>query len=179
MTNEIMNKLSEITLAPWIQKGTALIGKERIIGGNLFRHQMMTLAILIDYSKIDRILLCASVIHDLFEDTDTKESELYIDDNAPEIINLVKEVTRRKDETKREYLSRLVKNGSEKAWILKSADRLSNLIDINLDIFGREFIIRYLGETEEFILPKVAELDKNMFREMTDLIERKKKLIYI
>ena len=61
MKPEEMQRLSEMHLAPYMQLATGLIGKARHAGGNMFRHQMDTLAILIDYGYIDSVLLKASV----------------------------------------------------------------------------------------------------------------------
>ena len=60
--------LSSITMAPYIVKAMALIGVTRRAGSNMFRHQLSTMGILLDYRIIDPVLLKASVIHDLFED---------------------------------------------------------------------------------------------------------------
>ena len=61
MSEQQMQKLSDMRLAPYMQLATGLIGKERHAGGNMFRHQMDTLAILIDYGYIDSVLLKASM----------------------------------------------------------------------------------------------------------------------
>jgi len=64
-----IEKLKNLVLAPYILKATALIGKQRNVGGNQFRHAMATFAILLDYKLFDDpILLKAAVIHDLIED---------------------------------------------------------------------------------------------------------------
>ena len=68
MNTEAMLQLKGIYLAPYFQLATALIGKSRHDGGNMFRHQIDTMGILIDYGYIDSVLLKASVIHDLIED---------------------------------------------------------------------------------------------------------------
>ena len=60
--------LGSITMAPYIVKAMALIGVKRRGGSNMFRHQISTMAILLDYKIIDPVLLKAAVIHDLFED---------------------------------------------------------------------------------------------------------------
>ena len=38
-------KLRNLILAPYIIKATALIGKRRVTGGNMFRHQIATMGI--------------------------------------------------------------------------------------------------------------------------------------
>ena len=68
MDNESMLQLKGIYLAPYMQLATQLIGKARYAGGNMFRHQIDTMGILIDYGYIDSILLKASVVHDCIED---------------------------------------------------------------------------------------------------------------
>ena len=49
MNEEGMVQLKGTVLAPYMQLASSLIGKARHAGGNMFRHQMDTLAILIDY----------------------------------------------------------------------------------------------------------------------------------
>lgn len=86
--NEI-EKLRNLFLASYIIKATALIGKQRGVGGNQFRHAFATLAILIDYKLFDDyFLLKASVIHDLIEDDpETNEHELRcIDDQSENFV---------------------------------------------------------------------------------------------
>ena len=68
MNRQSMLQLKELSLAPYIQLATALIGKSRHAGGNMFRRQIDTLGILIDYGYIDDVILKASLIHDLIED---------------------------------------------------------------------------------------------------------------
>jgi c-di-GMP-related signal transduction protein len=70
MNSQQMQKLSDMRLAPYMQLATGLIGKARHAGGNMFRHQMDTLAILIDYGYIDSVLLKASI--DMLRETHKK-----------------------------------------------------------------------------------------------------------
>ena len=46
MDSKSMQQLADMRLAPYMQLATGLIGKERHAGGNMFRHQMDTLAAL-------------------------------------------------------------------------------------------------------------------------------------
>ena len=68
---DLEQSLRNLTLAPYIVKATALIGIKRRGGSNMFRHQLSTMAILLDYKVTDPVLLKAAVIHDLFEDAAT------------------------------------------------------------------------------------------------------------
>ena len=57
MNEQQMLQLSNIHFAPYIQLATALIGKARHAGGNMFRHQMDTFAILLDTDILIRFCL--------------------------------------------------------------------------------------------------------------------------
>ena len=95
---DLEKHLSNITLAPYIFKAMALIGVRRRAGSNMFRHQIGTMGILLDYKFIDPVLLKASVIHDLFEDASgmpgvSKEEIVKIDGDGPAVYDLAMEVT--------------------------------------------------------------------------------------
>lgn len=171
-------KLKNLVLAPYIIKATALIGKQRGVGGNQFRHALATMAILIDYKLIDDyVLLKAAVIHDLLEDVpETDEKELrQIDDQANQVVDLVLEVTRRKGVSKANFLKNILEKGSRNAKILKVADRISNLTDLHRDQYSRKKMTDYLDQTEKYILPMALEVNPNMAIELKDLIEKRRK----
>jgi GTP pyrophosphokinase len=176
-------KLKNLVLAPYILKATALIGKQRNVGGNQFRHAMATLAILLDYKLFNNyILLKASVIHDLLEDVpETDEQELLqIDDQANQVVDLVLEVTRPKGMAKANFLKGILEHGSHNAKLLKVADRISNLTDLHRDHYSKARMINYLDQTEKYILPMALEVNKNMAVELQDLVtKRRKQLNYI
>ncbi len=179
MEQSNLEELAAVTLTPYIQRATALIGVPRKIGGNQFRHMMATLGILVDYKIVDSIILKASVIHDLLEDIPETDQQIILnaDVEGSEVLTIVRELTRRPDESKTDYLIRIRDEASFNSKIIKLADRISNLTDINTDIFDYEFISRYIDETEKYILPMAKEINENMYKELYDLIVRKKKLI--
>jgi GTP pyrophosphokinase len=164
----------------------ALIGVRRKAGSNMFRHQIATMGILLDYKIIDPVLLKAAVIHDLFEDAVgmpgvTREEIVSLDSDGPAVYDLVMEVTIRKkegvEEPKRDYLTRIMQTGSGRAKILKLADRLSNLFALGF-VHDAAFVKRYLEETRTYILPYAEQINKDMYREFTDLLaDRDKKLV--
>ena len=178
MKLEEMQKLSDMHIAPYMQLATGLIGKARHAGGNMFRHQMDTLAILIDYGYIDSVLLKASVVHDTVEDIPDFDRNLIInaDEEGEEVLNLVLEVTRREDEDKRQFLKRILDTGSQKAKILKCADRISNMISLGY-VTDPKFIERYCDETEFFLLPMAIEIDYNMYQELINLIMSRRRYL--
>ena len=165
-----MLQLKNIFLAPYMQLATELIGKARHAGGNMFRHQMDTMAILIDYGYIDPVLLKASVCHDCVEDIpDFDKTRILVNEDGEEVLNLVLEVSRKKGESKEAFLQRIIDSGSQNAKILKCADRISNMISLGF-VTDPKFIERYCDETEYYILPMALEIDYNMYQELINLI---------
>ena len=180
MDNKEKARLENMVLAPYIQKATALRGKKRFVGGNQFRHALSTMGILFDYLIIDPVLLKAAIIHDLFEDLNestSPEDIIRIDSDGQEVYKLVMEVTRRCtegiQEPKEEFLQRILDKGSDKAKILKCADRISNLTDLHTDIFNKSFVRKYLKETKKYVLPMARQVNKNMVLELEDIISRR------
>jgi (p)ppGpp synthase/HD superfamily hydrolase len=178
MTTEEMFVLSGTHLAPYIQLATNLIGKTREGGGNMFRHQIDTMAILLDHGYINSILLKAALVHDLLEDIpDFSHNRLVnVDYEGPAVYDLVLEVTRSPEQTKAEFLTRIFENGSHNAKILKVADRISNMISLGF-VNRPEFLIRYTKETVDYVLPIAEEIDKAMLRELNSLVESRRKSI--
>ena len=128
--DNLEQSLGRITMAPYIVKAMALIGVKRRGGSNMFRHQISTMGILLDYKIVDPVLLKAAVIHDLFEDAPTMpgvtEAEIAgIDADGPAVYALVMEVTPRViggvKEPKTEFLRRVMEEGSHRAKVLKLA----------------------------------------------------------
>jgi len=177
-----IEKLKNLVLAPYIIKALALIGKQRGVGGNQFRHAMATMAILLDYKLFDDyVLLKASVIHDLLEDVpETNEFEIrIIDGQADQVLELVKEVTRPEWMSKDNYLKRLLDQGSYNAKLLKCADRISNLTDLHRDTQSEQKISDYLDQTEKYVIPMAQQVNKDMFIELTDLVRRRRQFLKI
>lgn len=183
--NDFEQSLTHLTLAPYIVKAMALIGVKRRGGSNMFRHQLSTMAILLDYKVLDPVLLKASVIHDLFEDAPsmpgvTEDEIVRIDSDGPAVYALVMEVTIRVvqaiREPKSEYLLRIMQRGSSRARVLKLADRISNLTALGF-VHEVAFVRRYLDETKSYILPHAEPVNANMFRELSDLVENRGQLL--
>ena len=179
--------LTNLTVAPYVVKGMALIGVTRRGGSNMFRHQISTFGILLDYKVVDPVLLKAALIHDLFEDASsmpgvTRDEITRLDADGPAVYDLVMEVTVRTvggiKEPKREYLLRVLLDGSRRAKLLKLADRISNLTALGF-VHDIEFVRRYVAETQECILPYAEEIEANMFRELSDLVESRRRVLAV
>jgi (p)ppGpp synthase/HD superfamily hydrolase len=183
--DDIELSLRTLTLAPYIVKAMALIGVRRRGGSNMFRHQLSTMAILLDYKVLDPVLLKAAVIHDLFEDAPTlpgvTRGEIErIDTDGPAVFDLVMEVTIRSTngvrEPKADYLLRIMQSGSARARLLKLADRISNLTALGF-VHDAAFVRRYIDETRAYVLPHAAAVNANMFRELSDLVDNRELFI--
>jgi GTP pyrophosphokinase len=164
----------DISLWSYIELSRFLIKKERRGFGNMFRHQLETFAILLEYGYEDPVLLKAALIHDLFEDGHKVGFTMFdkvktIDSDGREVYNLVQELTIRIEndieEPKNQFLERIMKEGSQSAKILKLADRLSNINSL-LATHDIPFMKRYLEETNLYILPYAEGIDTNMAGEL-------------
>lgn len=177
-TRRDLRPLTSIHIAPYMQVATALIGKAREGGGNMFRHQVDTMSVLIDYGYIDSILLKAALIHDVIEDIDdfNVNDILSIDSEAGQVYNLVLEVTKKKGQKKPDYLKGIIKHGSEKAKILKCADRISNMVSLGF-VNEPEFIERYCDETEVYVFPIALAVNFNMYEELLNLVMSRRKYL--
>ena len=88
-----------------------------------FAHVIQVYNVLQDVTD-DEATLCAGLLHDVIEDTDTTYEEL-VHEFTKEIADLVMEVTFDGDKETGRYFPRL---HSHKAIVVKFADRLSNLV---------------------------------------------------
>jgi GTP pyrophosphokinase len=165
---------------PYIARARILKKKNRRGFGNMFRHQMDTFAILVDYGYEDPVLLKASLIHDLLEDGPrfediTADDIENIDGDGDAVASIVQEVTQREkdgvEESKKDFLLRIMNSGSEKARILKLADRIANVSTL-VGTNNRKFVTRYLKETKDYILPYAKAIDPKMYIELKEIIQK-------
>lgn len=179
--------LTRLTVAPYIVKAMALIGVRRRGGSNMFRHQVSTFGILLDYKIVDPVLLKAAMIHDLFEDAVampgvTQDEISGLDADGPAVYDLVMEVTIRMvngaREPKSDYLLRIMVNGSPRARTLKLADRISNITALGF-VHDMAFVKKYLTETRDCVLPYAERVNPDMYRELSDLVENRSRLLQL
>ena len=175
-----LEALRNLVLAPYIIKATALIAVDRKVGGNQFRHCFSTLGILLDYKFYDNsILLKASLLHDFLEDLpESRVDEIrWIDNEGPQVVELVLEVTKRKEDSKFQYLQKILNTGSRNALILKCADRISNLTDLHRDTHTDQKISDYLDQTEKFVIPMARKVNMDMVLELTNLVTKRREIL--
>jgi GTP pyrophosphokinase len=166
--------MPQLNLYPYLPYSLHLAAKPRRGGGNMFRHQMETLAILLEYGYTEPVLLKAALIHDLLEDGHKVDFRTHheiadIDGDGPAVLELVKEVSIREvdgvEEPKAEFLHRIMTCGTEWAKVLKLADRISNINALPLTR-DNEFIGRYIVETQKCILPFAEAINPRMAEEL-------------
>jgi hypothetical protein len=174
--------LSNLVLSPYIFMATSLIGKNRRVGSNQFRHVFSVLGILLDYKYFSNpVLLKASVIHDLLEDipsTDIKELRS-IDQDADSVVDLVLEVTRQINETKEEYLKRILDEGSINAKILTAANYVSILTDLDNDMFTKKALEKYITLVKKYVLPMAVQINTNMAQELDGLLRKRQAMFQL
>lgn len=163
---------------PYLTFSRHLAAKPRRGVGNMFRHQVETFAILMEYGYTEPVLLKAALIHDIVEDG-KKVGFMAIDDiektdaDGPAVMYLVREVSQwlvnGVKEPKKDFLLRVMENGSANAKILKLADRISNLTALSLS-GNKQFIASYIEETCLYILPYAKGVSEPMASELQKLI---------
>ena len=105
---------------------------------------MQVADILKTYSS-DPHVIAAALLHDTIEDTDTSYTELEAT-FGKKVANLVKELTSDKNiSNKVEYLTKKMIHMSPDALLIKLADRLSNVSDLQND---KKFALRYSAQTQ-------------------------------
>jgi len=170
--------MNNSNLSPYLPYSLRLAAKPRRGGGNMFRHQMETFAILLEFGYTDPVLLKAAMIHDIVEDgaevgfTAFNDIEK-TDADGSVVMALVREVSQRlvngQKEPKKEFLLRVMVHGSANAKILKMADRISNLSALSL-AGNKQFIAAYIEETCLYILPYAKGVSEPMAGELQKLI---------
>lgn len=140
----------------------------------MFRHQIDTFGILLEFGHDDPVLLKASLIHDLLEDGHKVgftefETIIGVDADGKKVFDLVSEVSIRThngiEEPKQVFLERVIKSGTRRARLLKLADRLANINTLYASN-DRDFIKKYILETRMYILPFAGEIDNRIAEEL-------------
>lgn len=119
-------------------------------------------------------LLCAALLHDLVEDTDTTLDEIE-DRFGPQVGELVRALTYpplKEGESKHarnlRYLEHLRWEGRD-AQILKSADRLDNVLTM-AGAFTPERAAEYLRETREGLLPLTLACNTALYHALAEAV---------
>ncbi len=135
-------------------------------------HPIGVVNILSDFTN-DEAIICAAYLHDTIEDTNTNLLELKTMFNQ-EIASLVEELTSHKKDQEKigkpQYLSRKLNGMSEKAKMIKFADRLHNVSNIGKGPIN--FSRRYAQETA-FILNNISFKPNKIYEQLIGKIWEK------
>lgn len=152
--------------------------QERRSGEPYITHPIKVAVIIRENKESHKIneLVSAALLHDILEDTIVDERELKeLFGNL--VLSLVKELTTDEQEEeklgKKEYLAKKMKNMSSWALVIKLADRLDNVSDMNTA--NPEFKKRYTEETE-YILKEI-ESKRELSKTHKNLIKKIKEKI--
>ena len=121
----------------------------------------------------------AAILHDVVEDTPISLSEIGRHFGG-EVMALVDELTNDREaiakEGKKEYLSKKLNLMTERAFTIKLCDRLSNVISLEKPNIPKEFIKRYVEETQYMLDSVSRELNESQ-NKLTSRI--KKMLVFL
>lgn len=160
--------------------------KRKFSSEDYSEHPKRVAEIIRKYKKSHKIneLICAALLHDTLEDTNTKESELK-ELFGDLVTSLVKELSSNKEEVKetgkKEYLSKKMSHVmSSWALVIKLADRLDNINSSkkieSLTDESNKFSKRYYEETEHILenLEKNRKLSKTQQKLVNEIRENLK-----
>ncbi len=119
----------------------------------------------------DDAILSAILLHDVVEDTDALLDDLPVSDEIKEIVDLVtfKRIEGKTyKECKEIYYNKLKDN--KKACIVKIIDRCNN-VSTMAGCYNRDRLIKYINETEEFIIPIVNHLKNTEYSDMAFIVK--------
>jgi len=129
-----------------------------------FNHPVQ-IALMAFRKNLSTSIIKASLLHDVVEDTSYTYEDLEKEGIESYVIQLIKDVTREKNEDRKTYMER-VKNLTGESKIIKCLDRYQNLLRA-FTLKKIDFLNRYINETETFYLPAF-----NKYRELSDLADR-------
>ena len=69
-----------------------------------------------------------------------------------------------------------MQSGSARAKVLKLADRISNITALGF-VHDVAFVKKYLRETRACILPHAEQVNPDIFRELSDLVENREQML--
>lgn len=134
-------------------------------------HPLRILSLLrsVGFSEVeDQELMIAALFHDLIEDTTVKKKDI-INQFGEKIASIVEELSKPNDITKKKYLQSF-KNASKEAKIVKMADRIDNLLDMNIPYWSIERKRNY-AEDAKIILEYCSSANHELSLYLNSIID--------
>ena len=116
----------------------------------------------------DEDLMIAALFHDLVEDTDVSLDDI-INYFGEKISLIVGELSKPKNGSKEDWL-KIFNKFSKEAQIIKMADRIDNLMDMNIAIWSNEKKKSY-AEQAKIILEKCGKVNSELALQLEKVIE--------
>ena len=114
-------------------------------------------------------MMIAALLHDLLEDTDITVEEIR-NQFGKKVASIVKELTKPEQINKDEWLKSL-ETASNEAKIIKMADRIDNLMDMNSGVWSIEKQKSY-AEQGKIILEKCGSAHSDLAFKLNETIEK-------
>ena len=182
LEQRIINHVGESACPP-VHKAVSLArekhqGQFRKDGSDYITHPLRVCLLLLEVGGLDSPdLLCAALLHDVVEDTDTMVEEL-TGEYGSKVSDLVRSVTladlrkgQSRSERDRAHFSSLSWEGRD-AQILRSADRLDNISDMD-DNFPKNRREEYLQDTRDGLLPLTLACNTGLFHALDQALTSK------
>jgi len=182
LEQRIINHVGESAWPP-VHKAVSLarekhLGQLRKDGADYITHPLRVCLLLLEVGGLNNPdLLCAALLHDVVEDTDTVVEEL-TGEYGSKVSDLVRSVTltdlrrgQSKSERDRSHFSSLSWE-SRDAQILRSADRLDNIADMD-ENFPKNRWSEYLQDTRDGLLPLTLACNTGLFHALDQALTNK------
>tara|TARA_Y100000310_G_C20428161_1_gene690082 strand:+ start:283 stop:840 length:558 start_codon:yes stop_codon:yes gene_type:complete len=140
--------------------------QERDDGTRYFEHPRRVANILLLWGIYDHEMLIAALLHDIKEDSHILTWSKIKRDFGERVFNLIDALTKKPGQTFEKYMNEL-KQAEEGAQILKFADRLDNIRD--LDGCTKEKAKKQLRETRQYFIPW-AKKTRPQIGEILDIV---------
>jgi hypothetical protein len=136
------------------------------------------------HERPSTILIASSLLHDSLEDTNISEKE-FIQRYGSEVYNIVIKLTKKpwqkyvgeneliKKKNREEEYFKFLEKSDLSVMIIKFHDRLNNLSTLLL--CPQEKIIKYISETQEYILPLAKKYSPYHYKQLKKTVEKIKK----
>ena len=140
-------------------------------------HPLRVALILLDVAEQkDAPVICAGVLHDVLEDSDTPQDDIE-DDFGPQVLDMVLALThpdQREGESAFDRNKRMFENmqwSGRDVHVVKSADRLDNLITAH-QAMSDERLSEYIKESREMLLPLTLASNTALYHALNAAIDK-------
>jgi len=140
-------------------------GQKRDDGADYFDHPIRVCRYLLNHGIRSDVILAASLLHDVIEDTSITKEEL-TEIFGEEVAHIVSLLSKKKNIPAEAYYKDITTD--IRAIIIKAADRACNIGDM-IDCYSVERLEKYINDTKEYVLP-IMKNARRIYLEHSDLL---------